>query len=73
MENVALNILSDETILAADVDEMFSTLAPIAPPADMVSRIMNAVAKLPQHEKPIETPWGMFDRLMVLDDSTHLC
>ena len=73
MENVALNILGDETILDTDVDAMFSALAPVAPPADIVSRIMNAVAKLPQHEKPIETPWGVLDQLMVLDDSTHLC
>jgi hypothetical protein len=73
MENVALNFLSDDTILDADIDEMFSVLAPIAPPADMVARIMNTVSKLPQHEKPMETPWGMFNQLMVLDDPTHLC
>jgi hypothetical protein len=52
---------------------MFAAMNQIAPPIDMITRIMNAVSKLPRHEKPIETSWGTLNQLMVLDDPIQLC
>lgn len=42
---------NDKNDTFEDVDKLFSKLEPISPPADMVARIMGAVAKLPSPQQ----------------------
>jgi hypothetical protein len=53
MQNIppALFNSKDETDTFEDVDNLFSKLEPIAPPPDMVARIMGAVSKLPSPQQ----------------------
>ena len=47
MQNISAALFHDDTDEYEDVDKLFSNLEPFEPPADMVSRIMNIVSKLP--------------------------
>lgn len=53
MQNVpsALFNSEDETDTFEDIDNLFSKLEPIAPPPDMVARIMGVVSKLPSPQQ----------------------
>lgn len=47
MEKISSDFLVEDTEVDNDIDELFFQLEQFQPPADMVERIMNAVAQLP--------------------------
>ena len=72
MQNVSpFNFASDDDVVDGfeDVERLFSKLEKFTPPADMVARIMGAVAKLPlpqELQKMQGTPMYAQEGLVVL-------
>ncbi len=72
MENVALNLQLENSAFDTDIDEIFTELLAVEPPANMIERVMSAVNELPRHSQ-IASPWGTFNQFFAQSDATQLC
>ncbi len=68
MQNVSPVHFDDDQNSFDDLDALFNHLEPFEPPADMVERIMDAVAKLPLPQILPRTPSDKDGLLIQHDD-----
>ena len=71
MKNTSVNFLLNDIEADDEIDELFSHLEQCVPPVDMVARIMEAAAQLPQ-PKPL-SKWQNFDFFALDYNETQLC
>jgi len=75
MNNASFIFIADDTNLEiedVELDELFSHLEQIAPPTDMVARIMNMVFQQPLPRLAPASPFANLEKLVVTFDPSQL-
>lgn len=75
MNNVSFIFTTDDMNLETEdveLDELFSHLEQIAPPTDMVARIMNMVSRQPLPRPAPVSPFANLEKLVVTLDPSQL-